>query len=101
MRMASQEMLERVAETAIEHADALQLDERREALAGCMEKLASRDRELLARRFSEGATTQSTAEAVGRSVDAVYKALSKIRQGLLDCVHRTLVHGNLPAGGHA
>lgn len=92
----SQAMLERVAETAIEHADALQLDERREALAGCMEKLPARDRELLTRRFTEGATTQSTAESLGRSVDAVYKSLSKIRHVLFDCVHRTLA-----AGGHA
>src|SRR5215468_5020000 len=35
----SQQMLERVAETALEQADALQLDERREALSGCLAKL--------------------------------------------------------------
>ena len=86
----SQTMLERVAETAVEQAEALQLDERREALAGCVEKLGPKDRELLEKRFEEGATTASTAEAVCRSVDAVYKALAKIRQGLFDCVTRTL-----------
>src|SRR5205807_7711727 len=71
----SQAMLERVAETAIEQAATLQLDERREALADCVQKLNPRDRELLTRRFAEGATTQSTAADLGRSVDAVYKAL--------------------------
>jgi len=86
----SQVMLERVAETAVEQSAALQLDERRAALATCIEKLSPRDRDLLARRFAEGATTQSTAAAVGRSVDAVYKALAKIRQALFDCVTRTL-----------
>jgi RNA polymerase sigma-70 factor (ECF subfamily) len=86
----SQTMLERVSETAIEQAGPLQLDERRLALEGCLEKLGARDRELLSRRYAEGATTQTTADAVGRSVDAVYKALAKIRQALFECVTRTL-----------
>jgi RNA polymerase sigma-70 factor (ECF subfamily) len=89
----SQPVLERLAETAAEQGAALQLDERREALAGCLEKLRPRDRELLASRFAEGATVQSAAAHDGRSVDAVYKALAKIRQALFDCVTRTLATG--------
>lgn len=85
-----QEMLERVAETAVEQAAALQLDDRSSALTRCLEKLNDRDRDLLTRRCAEGATTQSTAAAVGRSVDAVYKALAKIRQSLFECVTRRL-----------
>jgi RNA polymerase sigma-70 factor, ECF subfamily len=86
----SQAMLDHVAETAVEQAGALQLDERREALAGCVEKLRAADRDLLARRFADGATTQSVAGQVGRSADAVYKALAKIRAALHECVERTL-----------
>jgi RNA polymerase sigma-70 factor (ECF subfamily) len=86
----SQVFLARVAETAAQQAEVLQLDDRREALAGCVEKLPPRDRDLLARRFADGATTQSTSEAVGRSVDSVYKALAKIRQVLFECVQKTL-----------
>jgi RNA polymerase sigma-70 factor (ECF subfamily) len=86
----SQAMLDHVAETAVEQAAALQLDDRREALADCIAKLSDRDRDLLARRFAEGASTQSTAAQVGRSVDAVYKALARIRQALFDCVTRAL-----------
>jgi RNA polymerase sigma-70 factor (ECF subfamily) len=86
----SQAMLEQVAETAVEQAAVLQVDERRAALAACVAKLNLRDRDLLTRRFADGATTQSTAAQVGRSVDAVYKALAKIRQALFDCVTRTL-----------
>ena len=74
----------------------LQLDDRREALAGCIEKLGPRDRDLLARRFTDGATTQSTSEQVGRSVEAVYKALARIRQALFDCVQRTLAREGQP-----
>src|SRR3954452_5491396 len=89
----SQAMLERVAETAVEQSATLQLDERREALAGCIAKLNARDRDLLTRRFAEGATVQSTATQVGRSADAVYKALAKIRQALFECVTRALAAG--------
>ena len=89
----SQALMERLAETAVEQAAALQLDERREALASCLEKLRPRDRELLAHRFAQGATTQSAADQDGRSVEAVYKALAKIRQNLFDCVTRSLMTG--------
>ena len=44
----SQAMLERIAETAVEQAATLRLDERREALAWCLEKLSPRERDLLA-----------------------------------------------------
>jgi RNA polymerase sigma-70 factor (ECF subfamily) len=89
----SQAMLDRLAETAVEQAAALQLDERREALAGCIAKLSPPDRDLLARRFAEGATIRSVAAGVGRSVDAVYKALARIRQALFACVTRALAVG--------
>jgi RNA polymerase sigma-70 factor (ECF subfamily) len=89
-------MLERVAETAIEQAGPLRLDARRDALAACIEKLATRDRDLLARRYSPGATTQSTSEQVGRSAEAVYKALARIRRALFECVQRALAREERP-----
>jgi RNA polymerase sigma-70 factor (ECF subfamily) len=90
-----QDVLDRLAETATASAAALQLDERREALAGCIEKLSPRDRDLLARRMAAGATAASTAAAVGRSVEAVYKAVAKIRQALFDCASRALTREGL------
>jgi|SRR5262245_32792153 len=92
----SQALVERLAETSIEQAATLQLDERREALSGCVEKLPPRERDLLTRRFAAGATTQSIAADVGRSVEAVYKALSRIRQVLFDCITKTLAREGRP-----
>ena len=92
----SQAMLERVAETAIEQASTLQLDRRREALVDCIARLAPRDRDLIGRRLSRGATTRSTADQLGRSVDAVYKALARIRQALFECVTRSLAKEGQP-----
>lgn len=86
----SDRMVEQVAETMSGEARALRLDDRRERLVGCLNKLGRRDRELLTERLKEGATTRSTADRIGRSVDAVYKAMAKIRKSLLDCVARAL-----------
>lgn len=86
----SRVFLERVAGSAAERGDALRLDDRREALAACFEKLAPKDRDLLTRRLARGATTRSTSEQLGRSVDAVYKALAKVRHSLLECVQKSL-----------
>jgi RNA polymerase sigma-70 factor (ECF subfamily) len=86
----NQELLDRLTDTAVVHTGALQLEERHEALAGCIAKLSAEDHDLLVRRFTVGATVQSIATQVGRSAEAVYKALAKIRKALFDCVTRTL-----------
>jgi len=63
---------------------------RQRALATCLEKLTARDRQLLESRYRDGATTRSVASEVGRSVDAVYKALNRIHEALFHCIERTL-----------
>lgn len=89
----SDAMVERVAETVSEHAEALRLDERHDALACCLGKLSRGDRKLLDERFKEGATVRTAAERLGRSADAVYKALARVRRALHDCVERTIAAG--------
>jgi RNA polymerase sigma-70 factor (ECF subfamily) len=83
-------MLERISERLATEATIRHLDERREALEGCLAKLSRRDRDFLTERLKEGATAQTTAETTGRSVAAVYKAMAKIRRSLCECVSRTL-----------
>ena len=67
--------------------------DRRDALAGCVEKLPQPDRDLLAARFADGATTQAAAAQLGKSVDAVYKSLSRVRETLFRCVQKSLAAG--------
>ena len=86
----SQAMLERVAETAIEHAGVVAAGRPAGGPVGLHREAQPRDRDLLARRFTAGATTKSTSEEVGRSVEAVYKALARVRQALFECVQRAL-----------
>ena len=60
------------------------------ALAQCLERLATRDRDLLKRRYVNDATPKEIAAQVERSVDVIYKALTRIRDGLLNCIRRKL-----------
>lgn len=65
-------------------------DTRREALQDCISRLRSRDRELLNLRYEMYSSTRRVAEIVGRSADAVYKALNRIHYRLLLCIRHKL-----------
>src|ERR1043165_9488866 len=61
------DVLEAVAHTASTMRE--ELDERHEALAGCLQKLAPRDRELLLTRYEPGSGVAEAAKRTGRSMD--------------------------------
>jgi DNA-directed RNA polymerase specialized sigma24 family protein len=71
---------------------AAELDERHEALAGCLKKLAARDRELVLTRYEPGSGVAEAARRSGRSMDAAYKALNRLRKLLHDCVTNELAN---------
>jgi RNA polymerase sigma-70 factor (ECF subfamily) len=76
-------------EAAVESARG---DRRLDALRECLEKLPERSRTLLRFRYESGLKTcTEVADRVGRSVDATYKALSRVHRRLLDCVQRRLL----------
>jgi RNA polymerase sigma-70 factor (ECF subfamily) len=83
-----QEVVDAVAHTASELAP--ELDQRHEALAQCLRKLHARDRELVLTRYEPGNGVPEAAQRSGRSLDAAYKALSRIRKLLFDCVTHQL-----------
>ena len=78
------DVLEAVARTAATMRD--ELDARHEALAVCLQKLAPRDRELVLTRYESGRGVPEAARLTGRSMDAAYKALNRLRKLLHDCV---------------
>ena len=83
-------VLEAVAHTATELAP--EMSARHEALAGCLQKLHPRDRELLMTRYEPGLGVEEAARRTGRSMDAAYKALARLRKLLFDCVNHQLSH---------
>jgi RNA polymerase sigma-70 factor (ECF subfamily) len=69
-------------------------DDRREALARCIEQLAPRAREILELRYSEAhLPPPAIAEKLSWSVNAVHVALSRARKFLQECTRRRLSLG--------
>ena len=89
--LLSNEMLERLAALRLDHDD--ELEERGRALAGCLDKLPSRDRELLEQYYSRRATIRSVADLGGRSPNVLYKSMRRIRAALFGCVTHALAVG--------
>ena len=82
-------VLESVAHTAAEMLP--EQDIRHEALAKCLQKLNPRDKELLMTRYESG--VEVAARQTGRSLVAAYKALTRLRKLLHDCVTNQLSPG--------
>jgi len=68
-------------------------DDRAEALELCLEKLTDRQREMLRLRYEQDAGTQAIADALGQSLTAIYKAMSRAHKALEDCSRRALGKG--------
>ena len=65
-------------------------DRERQALRGCLGKLADDDRELISDHFSGGLTYQQIAERMQRTLSWVKVRMFRMRAALLDCVHQSL-----------
>ncbi|EKK00613.1 extracytoplasmic function alternative sigma factor [Rhodopirellula baltica SH28] len=68
-------------------------DQRLENLRACVRSLPERHRQLIDQRYTDGEKIKSIATRTGRSLDAVYRMLSRIRDSLRDCVTRKMNAG--------
>lgn len=89
----SDEFLETVSRDALERSD--ELEDRRNALVECLEKLRPRDRELIEQRYAPGEKGKHLAEQIGRPANSVYQSLGRIRRSLLECIQRRLSTGGV------
>jgi len=79
------EVLSNTAQTMVEETSEMQV-----ALAGCLQKLNERDRRLILTRYERGSGVERAALVSGRSLQAAYKALMRLKQVLHDCVLNSL-----------
>lgn len=86
--LLSEELLDQLAELRLDRDEAL--EDRRRALAGCLEKLTDGERALVDECYGGAGTIRAAAEDRGRNPTAIYKALRRIRTALHDCINRTL-----------
>jgi RNA polymerase sigma-70 factor (ECF subfamily) len=73
-----------------------ELADRRAALAGCLERLRQRDRELLRECYGETDSVNDVAVRHGRSPQSVYNSLRRIRRALFECIDRALARDSRP-----
>ena len=82
----------------IDAQDSLELDrveERREALAGCLKKLRGRDQKLIEACYGEESRVPEVAREWGRSSQSIHNSLRRIRRSLFECLRRSLAPGGL------
>ncbi|MHC2065852.1 sigma-70 family RNA polymerase sigma factor [Bremerella sp. T1] len=64
------------------------LDERRIHLRDCLRHLSGKQRSIVEGYYFNDLTVEQLSKKSGRSVDAIYKALQRVRSVLMDCVTR-------------
>lgn len=94
MPQLSPEVIALLGEDALEDADLL--EQRRDALAGCLQKLERSDRDLVQAVYHGGKTLAAVAEQIGRSASSVRHSISRVRRQLRACIESTLAQEGQP-----
>jgi len=84
----SDEVWNLLAEDAIAAAEPAEI--RRDALEACLQKLAPLQRELLLKAHAPGVRLYEIAQQSGRSEQAFYKSMQRLRASLLECITKTV-----------
>jgi RNA polymerase sigma-70 factor (ECF subfamily) len=74
----------------MQFAESNYFEARHEALAGCLGRLATAQRDLLNQRYGHNLSVKEVAARQGRQAGAVYTMLSRIRKALERCIENTL-----------
>lgn len=69
-------------------------NERHDALHLCVERLPEHEKELLHRRYERGESGAELAKAMGVSIDAIYKRLSRLHRDLREAINEELTPTN-------
>jgi len=70
-----------------------EIDRRRAALEHCLGRLEDGRRRLLLEAHSPGVRINELARRAGRSEQAVYKLVQRLRATIVECMHSRLAHG--------
>lgn len=87
--LCSPELLDAIDQTIEGEMETLSAQHR--VFADCYSRLSPRHKDLIERRYQPGATPATVAQQLGRNVNAIYQALSRIHNALFDCVRRATV----------
>lgn len=82
------ELLQLVAEAY--PRDSQIVEQRRDALANCVQKLGTVERQFISDFYRNECSAQELASASGKPLSTVYKTLTRSRELLRECIERTL-----------
>lgn len=82
------EFLAELAEAASSSTDLI--ERQQDALHKCLDRLPDRQRDMVSRRYSEGASIKSVAQQIGIAATAVKQALFRARVSLIECVNHRM-----------
>lgn len=88
----SEEMIGRISAAREQHSDLLEM--RQQLLRECLAKLPECDRELVARCYQQTITVRQLAEQIHRPANTLYKAMTRIRATLRECIDRGMRREN-------
>jgi RNA polymerase sigma-70 factor (ECF subfamily) len=84
------ETMEYLAVRRVELADVL--DYRRDFLKECLRRMPEHSKAIVVGYYFREKTVEQLSEETGRTVEAIYKALQRIRRGLCDCITQRMLH---------
>jgi RNA polymerase sigma-70 factor, ECF subfamily len=84
MFVADEEFLTQLAEEVVESSEVM--EQQQSALHSCLERLPDRQRDIVRRRYTEGASIKAVAEQLGLAANAIKQTLFRARTSLIDCV---------------
>ena len=86
--LVDDDFLASLAEEAMD--DSWFTEQQQTALRMCLEKLPERQRDIVRRRYSEGASIKAVAAQLGSAVAAIKQTLFRARTNLIACVHHRM-----------
>ena len=82
--VVDEDFLSALAEEVSESTE--RMEEQQMALQACLKRLPERQRDMVRRRYSDGASIKAVAEQIGIAASAVKQTLLRARGKLIDCV---------------
>jgi RNA polymerase sigma-70 factor (ECF subfamily) len=85
----SDELIDSIAQTCLNKVEG-ERGLRASVLENCLEKLADKDKKLIAKCYAPDRNYSEIASSEGRTLNSLYQAVSRIRKSLFECVERTV-----------